>query len=54
MGSIAGNVSCTNGLAGSFDAFEMEANYQALSGRAEMHAGACQWTGRFGGLRTGS
>ena len=54
MGAINGNVSCSNGLAGTFSAYEIEANYQALSGRAQMHAGSCQWAGRIGGLRTGS
>ena len=54
MGEIDGNVSCSNGLAGTFSAYEIEANSQALSGRADMKSGACHWTGRIGGLRTGS
>jgi hypothetical protein len=54
MGSISGTVSCSSGITGTFTAFEIEANFQALSGRAQMQSGACQWSGRFGGLRRGS
>jgi len=56
MGSINGSFACSNGGAGTFQAFEIEASPQVLAGRANSQfAGtSCTWSGRFGGLRRGN
>jgi hypothetical protein len=61
LGSATGTVSCTanlsNGLPatnGTFSAAEIEGSVVAMSGRAAIQLGSCQWHGRFGGLRRGS
>ena len=51
MGSWSGTYSCSNGVSGTFNAFEMEANPSSFSARATMHSQRCDWSGRFGGVK---
>jgi len=51
MGAIEGTTTCTGGVTGNFSAFEVEASLQGLTGRAIVTSNACNWSGRFGGLR---
>jgi hypothetical protein len=53
MGSISGFYSCTNTAAGTFRAYEMEANFQGFTARADAQSQFCAWAGRIGGLRRG-
>jgi len=54
MGNITGNVSCTNGGAGTFNAFEIEVNPSGITARAATTFGSCRWSGHLGGLRRSS
>ena len=52
MGFMTGTVSCTNGLQGTFEAFEGEAGYQSFSTRYTADYGnGCTESGRFGGMK---
>ena len=51
MGNVAGNVNCTNGGAGTFNAFEIEGTLSGVTARAVSSLGSCRWTGHIGGLR---
>lgn len=53
LGAVVGNEACTGGFAASFTAQEIEATTSGFTGRGTLAAGACSWTGRFGGLRRG-
>ncbi len=53
MGSVAGTYSCTNGIIGNFNAFEVEANVTGLTARVVAQSNVCRWNGRVGGLRRG-
>jgi hypothetical protein len=53
MGSASGTYTCNNGTSGTFTASEIEATTNALAGRATMSSSTCQWSGRFGGVRSG-
>jgi hypothetical protein len=53
LNAISGGVlACSNGVSGTFDAFELHANISGLTGRAiAQYGGGCAWSGRLGGLR---
>lgn len=52
MGTVTGSVSCSNGLQGTFEAFEAEAGYQSFSTRYTADfGGGCTESGRFGGMK---
>lgn len=54
LGNMSGAFTCTNGVTGSFDAFEIEANPQAFSAKLASHGNACSFFGRIGGVRRGT
>ena len=51
LGRVSGNYSCSNGIAGQFTAFEIEATITGLTARVSAQSNACTWSGRIGGLR---
>lgn len=52
MGTMSGTVSCSNGLQGTFEAFEAEAGYQSFSTRYTAdYGGGCTESGRLGGMK---
>jgi hypothetical protein len=52
MGSISGQLSCSNGASGTFEAFELEAGYSGFLTRYNADYGAgCTESGRIGGLK---
>ena len=51
MGSMRGPYQCTNGTAGSFHAFEIEANPQGFTARLETTTNNCNFSGRLAGVR---
>jgi hypothetical protein len=51
MGTMSGPYACTNGTAGSFHAFEIEANPQGFTARVETATNNCNFSGRLGGVR---
>lgn len=53
MGDITGTYACTNGLFGTFHAFELQVNISGFTGRFTDNATAlqCSGSGWFGGLR---
>ena len=53
MGSVTGSFQCTNGTAGTFHAFEIEANPQGFSARLDSTSSNCNFSGRLGGVRRG-
>jgi hypothetical protein len=54
MGSISGAYACSNGAAGTFNAFEIEVNSSTFSARATAKSQFCNFAGRVGGVRRGS
>ena len=50
MGTMQGTFSCTNGVAGTFTAFEMEKNLSGMTGRFVAQSNVCKSAGHFGGL----
>jgi hypothetical protein len=53
MGSMTGPMTCTNGTAGTFHAYEIEANPQGFSARVDTTTNNCSFSGRLGGVRRG-
>jgi len=52
MGSLRnGTASCSNGLSGTFTAYEIESSLAAMTGRFEGQGNGCQFFGTLGGLR---
>jgi hypothetical protein len=51
MGQMTGPYACTNGTAGSFQAFEIEANPQGFTARVVTATNICNFSGRVGGVR---
>ncbi len=51
MGTSQGNFSCTDGLSGTFTAFEMERTGSGMTGRINGQDNFCNFSGRFGGLQ---
>ena len=50
MGTMQGSYSCTNGITGSFTAYEMEKNISGMTGRVNGQNNFCTFSGYFGGL----
>ena len=50
MGTMQGSYSCSNGVNGSFTAFEMEKSPSGMTGRVQGQNNFCQFDGHFGGL----
>ena len=50
MGSMQGTFSCTNGITGTFTAFEMEKNLSGMTGRFVAQSNVCHSAGHFDGL----
>jgi len=49
---VTGNYMCSNGTSGSFQAFELNSQITALSGRLTSTASnGCTYEGRVGGVR---
>jgi len=51
MGNATGTFSCTNGVAGSFGAFELERSISGFTGRIVGVDQFCHFDGRIGGVR---
>ena len=50
MGTMQGSYTCTNGISGTFVAFEMEKTISGMTGRFVGSNTFCQISGHFGGL----
>jgi hypothetical protein len=53
-GMMSGNYTCTGGVVGTFQASEIDANVQGITARVTATDNFCSFSGRIGGLRTGS
>jgi len=51
MGTSQGTFGCTDGLAGTYTAFEMERTGNGMTGRINGQDNFCNFSGRFGGLQ---
>jgi hypothetical protein len=50
VGTTQGTFTCTDGIVGTFTAFELERNGNGMTGRIVGQDNFCDFTGRFGGL----
>ena len=50
MGAMQGSYSCSNGISGVFNAFEMEKTISGFSGRFTGQNNLCEFTGHMGGV----
>jgi hypothetical protein len=53
-GLASGSFSCTGGIFGTFQAVEIDGSPYGFTARAFTQGNVCNWTGRIGGLKTGS